>query len=200
MRSISSIAIACALACMASTALAQTSVDRSFKLTSKDCSGVQWSEETLRTYPKIGSACQGVETRSGKNYVKFAGTVQRNADRGKHLTVNFKGGDTITLTPPPETHLYVNGKRTPVADLQRGDALNFYIAEDRLAAQFPQEDPAATTQYVIVPIVIRERIEPSRDEQLAATLPGTASPLPLLAVGGFMALALGALLTLRRKR
>lgn len=190
----SSIAVVCVLSCMTSAALAQTSVDRSFKATSQDCSGVQWSRETLRSYPNIGSACQAVEQRSGKTYVKFAGTLTRNADRGKQLTIDFKDGGTITLSPPPDTHLYVNGRRTPVADLQRGTDLNFYVAEDRLAAQFPESD-TVTTQYVVVPIVVREQAE-----QVAATLPATASSLPLLAMYGFMMLGLGAVLTLRRRR
>ena len=200
MRSTSAIAIACALSCMASAALAQTSVDRSFKLTSKDCDGVQWSQETLQAYPKIGSACQAVETRNGKNFVKFEGKVLRNVDNGKQLTVDFRGGNTVTLTPPADTNLYVNGKRTPVSQLERGTDLKFYIAEDRLAAQFPEEETVTpTTRYVIVPIVVREQAEPSR-EQLAATLPETATQLPLLAICGFLSLGLGGLLSLRRKR
>jgi len=193
------IAVACVLSCTTTVSLAQTSVDRSFKSTSRDCGGVQWSEQALRSYPTIGSACQGVEQRNGKTYVKFSGTVQRNADRGKHLTVNFKDGGTITLTPSAETSLYVNGKRKAVSDLQRGDALNFYIAEDRLAAQFPESD-TPTTQYLIVPIVIRDQPASSSDEQLAATLPSTASPLPLLALCGFLSMGLGAALTILRKR
>lgn len=191
------IAAACVLSCITTASLAQTSVDRSFKATSKDCSGVQWSERALSTYPTIASACQGVEQRNGKTYVKFSGTVQRNADRGKQLTVNFKDGGMITLTPPAETNLYVNGKRTPVANLQRGDALNFYIAEDRLAAQFPEND-TPTAQYVIVPIVVRD--QDTSNEQLAASLPSTASPLPLLALCGFLSMGLGAALTILRKR
>lgn len=198
MRIRTAIAAACVLSCMTTASLAQTSVDRSFKTTSKDCSGVQWSERALSTYPTIATACQGVEQRNGKSYVKFEGTVQRNADRGKQLTVNFKDGGTITLTPPAETHLYVNGKRTAVADLQRGDELNFYIAEDRLAAQFAENDATPTTQYVIVPIVVRD--QSSGNEQLAASLPSTASPLPLLALCGFLTMGFGAMLTLYRRR
>jgi hypothetical protein len=198
MRIRTAIAAACVLSCMTTVSLAQTSVDRSFKATSRDCGGVQWSEEALRTYPTIASACQGVEQRNGKTYVKFSGTVQRNANRGKQVTVNFKDGGMITLTPPAETRLYVNGKRKAVSELQRGDALNFYIAEDRLAAQFPESD-APTAQYVIVPIATGDQPD-SSNEQLAATLPSTASPLPLLALCGFLSMGLGAALTILRKR
>ena len=183
---------ACLIAC--ASAAAQTSVDRSFNAVSKDCSGIQWSERALAMYPTIGSACQGVEERNGKTYVKFEGKVKKNVNRGEQLVVNFKDGGEVTLSPPAETNFYVNGKRTPVANLQRGDDLNFYISEDRLVAQVPETE-VQTARLVVVPIVAREQ-EPER----MASLPSTASPLPLLALGGMLTLGFGGLLTLYRRR
>jgi hypothetical protein len=194
-KTITKISTACLIAC-ASAASAQTSVDRSFTAVANDCNSIQWSDKALATYPTIASACQGVEERSGKKYVKFEGTVKRNVNRGEQLVVNFKDGGEVTLTPPAETHLYVNGKRTPVAELARGTELKFYIAEDRLAAQFPETE-TQTARLVIVPIVVREQAaEPER----MASLPSTASLLPLVALGGVFSLGLGGLLTLYRRR
>src|SRR5690242_8781447 len=116
---------------------ASTSVDRSFTAASNDCSSVQWSQEALQKYPTIASACQSVQERNGMRFVKFEGQVEKN--QGKRLVVDFKDGGKVELTPPAETAVYIDGKLTPVADLQRGDKLNFYISEDRLAAQLPQE-------------------------------------------------------------
>jgi len=188
------VSTACLIAC-ASLATAQTSVDRSFNSVSKDCNGIQWSERALSTYPTIASACQGVEERNGKTYVKFSGKVDRNVNKGEQLVVDFKGGGQVTVSPPPETNVYVNGERTPVSKLERGQELNFYIAEDRLAAQFtPTAEPEIqTTRMVIVPIVVR-------DERLAASLPSTAGPLPLIALAGMLALSFGGLLNLYRRR
>lgn len=64
-----------AIALIAGTALAQTSIDRSFTTVTKDCDGVRWSDTALQAYPNIASACQGVEERNGRTYVKFSGTV-----------------------------------------------------------------------------------------------------------------------------
>jgi hypothetical protein len=192
------------LSCMACTALAQTRVDRSFTVTAKNCDGVEWSQEALETYPNIASACQSVEERDGKSFVRFSGTVKRNEERGKRITVDFKDGGELTLTPPPETRLYVNDRHTRVADLQRGDELNFYIAEDRLAAQFADtQTPTAATRFVIIPIVLDETVEEGDSEggeRMAATLPSTASSLPMLGLCGFAMLGLGALLTFSRRR
>jgi hypothetical protein len=192
-KTITTLSAACLIAC-ASAATAQTSVDRSFSAVSTNCDAVNWSDRALATYPTIASACQGVEERNGKKYVKFQGTVKRTENRGQKLVVNFKDGGEVTLTPPAETSLYVNGKKTPVADLARGDELNFYIAEDRLAAQFPETE-TQSARLVIVPIVIREQA-PER----MASLPSTASPLPLLALCGTLSLGMGGLLTLIRRR
>jgi len=183
--------------CLAASALAQTSVDRSFTTVAKDCPGIQWSAEALKAYPTIAKACQSVEERNGKTYVKFEGRVERNINRGEQLKVNFKDAGTMTLTPPAHTQLFVNGKETDVADLQRGDELNFYIAEDRFTAQVAKDD-TPQTEYVVVPIVYRETV--SEPEQSAAVLPHTAGDLPLVALSGLMMLGLGAGFTIARKK
>ena len=190
-RTVTTVSATILIAC-ASVASAQSSTDRSFTAVSDNCDTVTWSERALATYPTIASACQGVEERNGKRYVKFQGKVKSSQDKGQRLVVNFKDGGEVTLTPPADTNLYVGGKKTPIADLARGDQLNFYIAEDRLAAQFPETE-TASTRYVIVPIVVH-------DQQQLASLPHTAGPLPLLALLGTFSLSLGGLVSLYRRR
>jgi LPXTG-motif cell wall-anchored protein len=189
-RAITTLSAAILIAC-ACAASAQSSTDRSFTAVSDNCDSVTWSERALATYPTIASACQGVEERNGKRYVKFQGKVKSTQNKGQQLVVNFKDGGEVTLTPPADTSLYVSGKKTPIASLARGDELRFYIAEDRLAAQFPETE-TASARFVIVPIVVRE-------QQLAA-LPHTAGPLPWLALMGTLSLGLGGLLSAYRRR
>lgn len=189
-RKVTMLSTACLIA-LASAANAQSKVDRSFTAVANDCSSVTWSAKALATYPSIASACQSVEERNGTKYVKFQGTLDRNVNRGQQLVVNFKDGGKVTLTPPPEASFYINGKKTAVADLQSGSQLNFYISEDRLAAQFPDTPEVETTRLVIVPILLREQY---------ASLPSTSSPLPLVALSGLLTLVFGGLLTLIRRR
>lgn len=189
------IKVGLSLACLvagATLANAQSSIDRSFTSTSNDCGAVQWSERTLERYPDIGLACQSVEERNGKKYVKFQGTLKRN-EGGERIVVDFKDAGEMTLTPPPELTVYLDGRRTPVSRLKRGDQLNFYIAEDRLAAQFPETE-TQTARFIVVPIVASEE-EP---EQMASSLPATASWLPMLGIGGFVMLMFASLLALVR--
>jgi LPXTG-motif cell wall-anchored protein len=172
-------------------ALAQNSVDRSFTAAGRECSSVHWSTTALRKYPQIAAACQELLERDGMSYVKFEGKLSDN-DAGREIKVKFKDAGEMTLTPPPELKVYVGGKKVPVTDLRRGDELTFYIAENRLAAQFYAEEqsPATATEYVAVPIVYTE--------ELAATLPETGSKLPLIGAVGMLLASLAALLNARR--
>jgi len=187
--------LTCVIACVGGVQ-AQTSVDKPFTSTSNDCNSVQWSQEALQKYPTIASACQSVQERNGMRFVKFEGKVERNQDSGKRLTVDFKDGGKIELTPPAETSVYIDGKLTPVARLQRGDNLNFYISEDRLAAQLPQEPETTLTHFVVVPIMASQ--SEHETSSMTASLPHTASDLPMFALGGLIGLMLAGAMTLFR--
>jgi hypothetical protein len=188
-----------AFAIPAGPALAQTDVDKTFTTTADNCASVNWSAATLQKYPNISKMCKSVEHRNGKTYVKFEGTVTKNTNRGEQLTVDFHNGNTITLTPPPETSLYLDGKKTPVSQLQRGQDLTFYVAEDRFVAQVPKETP---NEYEAVPIVVPVGFhEPAQPRYAVRTkLPSTASNFGIAALTGTLSLALGVIMTMQRRR
>ncbi|HLU05059.1 MAG TPA: hypothetical protein VKZ91_00755 [Woeseiaceae bacterium] len=177
---------------------AQTSVDRAFSATGASCDQVTWSEEALEQYPRIASACREVTERDGKYFVRFEGEVDRVRDRGRSITVDFREGDRLTISPPDNLSIFIDGRRTSAANLRPGDQLNFYIPQDQLVATFfDDESETATAQEA--------PITPEPEETLARTepqsqsrLPGTASPLPLLGFAGLILLVLGAALTIRR--
>src|SRR4051812_21091366 len=189
------LALICSVGCLSSVQ-ANTTVDRSFTATSDDCSSVQWSQEAMQKYPTIASACQAVQERDGKRFVRFEGKLKRN-DSGKRLTIDFKNGGEVAVTPPPETSLYVDGKLTPVKQLQKGQDLNFYIAEDRLAAQFPQEPETTTTHFVVIPLAVEAPAQHDTSS-MTASLPHTASELPLFALVGVVTLMFAGSMTLFR--
>jgi len=181
-------------------ASAQNRIERAFTATGTSCDQVTWSEEALAAYPNIESACKEVVQRDGRYYVRFEGTVQRTANRGREVTVDFEGGDAMTLTPPENLALYMDGRRSSVATLRRGDQLKFFVPENQLAAHF-YESEAPTAQAQIVPIrVTKMRLaaaEPAPEED---ALPSTASVLPMFGIAGLVLLLMGAGLTARRNR
>lgn len=182
------------------SASAQTSVDRTFKAGGEDCRDVEWSRDILREYPSIGAACQSVERRAGKTYVKFQGTVKEVIDQGQRIRIDFRQGDTLTLAPPANAVLYMDGRETPVSTLRSGARLNFYVPEDQLTAQFFADDTAS--KAVVVPIVseqavVSEQSQPAqatmeRQNVAALELPATGSNLPLVAWFAVMFIVAGA--------
>lgn len=190
---------AAVMAC--ATSFAQDRINRAFTATGTSCSQVTWSQEALAQYPQIASACEEVMQRDGKYYVRFSGDVQRVADRGRSVTINFRDGDRLTLTPPENMVLFINGQRTPVTDLRVGDELRFYVPQDQLAASFfESEAPAARAQVVpIAPPTPADRSLLAQNQTAPGPrLPRTASPLPLLGVAALGLLALGGALSVRR--
>ena len=193
-----STAILAALAITAASA--QTTVDRTFKAGGENCRDVEWSQEILREYPGIGAACQSVEHRAGKTYVKFQGTVKAVIDQGRRIRIDFRQGDTLTLAPPQNAVLYMDGRETPVSKLRNGTKLNFYVPEDQLTAQFFADD--TTSKTVVVPIVseqaaVSEQSQPAqaimeRQNVVALELPATGSNLPLVAWFAVMFILAGA--------
>jgi hypothetical protein len=202
----------------------ETSVDRSFESAPKDCSDVRWSQSALRAFPSIGSACQSIEQRNGKTYVKLEGTVEEVKDQGKRVRVDFEDGGELTFRPSPQTNLYIDGQRTSFAEVGNGSKLTFYIPEDRLQVEM-QPDPARVA-FIIVPIDnasagadgastadrADDRIADRTNDRMTNNsrmannslamneLPQTAGPLPLLGLGGVLLTMLGAGATLWRRR
>lgn len=196
----SSITIWSAALLAASAAVAAQTNNPAFTASGTKCEDVKWSQETLAKYPKIGDACQSVLQRDGKYFVVFSGEVRTVADRGRKLTIDFKDGERATLNPPEGMSVEINGRPTRVRDLRRGDVLNFYVPQERFAAQFPEGTavsvpiritPAASERVALVPGAVMHGTAPA--------LPKTASELPALGLAGLLFAAFGATLTALRR-
>jgi hypothetical protein len=193
--SIKVLTICTAAFAVASLAHAQRS-GPAFTATGTNCSDVRWSADTLAQYPNIARACRDVMQRDGRYYVRFEGEVRRVADRGQQLTIDFRDGDTLTLTPPENLSLTINGRNTRARDLRPGDELTFYVPQDQLAASFFAGQPETAPPQIVLIQPVREVVAQNQPPRQA--LPRTASLLPLAAFAGLALLAAGALLRLRR--
>jgi LPXTG-motif cell wall-anchored protein len=180
--------------CVAALAQVNPNTDAAFTTTGHECSNVVWRPEVIARYPGIADACQSVERRDGTDFVKFSGKVVRVSGTGRNVAVRFKDGDTVTLKPPPGQRIHVEGKPMGVADLRRGQELNFYVPAGQFVAEF--SDPNAPTAVVYYQIVtLTRRVAAAQQPQpiheaAAAVLPKTGSELPLI---GLLAVGFGAL-------
>lgn len=197
------IALILAVATLGASAsvLAQGPTDLTFTATGTHCEDVSWAPQTLARYPNIAHACQSVVQRDGKYFVVFSGTVTRVARRGGDVTVEFKDGERVTLNPPADMQVDIQGTMTRARDLQRGQELTFYVPQDQFVAEVPEGE------HVSVPIRIT-RWEPqhlayvphARMTPRPAELPQTGTELGLLALGGLAMVVMGAGLTTARYR
>ncbi len=186
---------------ISASALAQSPTDRTFTATGTRCEDVNWSNQTLSRYPRIAKSCQSVVQRGGKYFVVFSGTVTGVAHSGRDLTVQFKDGDRVTMNPPSDMMVDIEGTMTRAQELQRGQELTFYVPQDRFVAEVPQG------KGVSAPIPIT-RWEPQNIPEVAAAstesrpaeLPKTGTDLGLLALGGLALVLTGAALTTARYR
>jgi len=189
---------------LSTNAFAQRSVDAAFTATGESCEEVTWSEDALERYPNIASACQEVMERDGEYFVRFEGEVRRVTDRGGRVTIAFEDGDTLTLTPPENLALSIDGRERSPRDLRPGDELTFYVPQNELAATFfagqpetsePQEVPISPTTDSTEDVLAQA--DEAESEQ--PRLPTTAGFLPFVGVGGLALVSLGGILTLWRR-
>ena len=181
---------------LSASATAQSDVDRAFTATAASCDQITWSREALAKYPNIASACQDVMQRDGRFYVKFSGTVQRVA--GENVTVNFRDGSALTLTPPENMSLYIDGRERTVRSLRRGDELTFYVPQENVVAQ-PQVVGVTVIPLTRVRVAQATPSETAPAENEGPALPKTASALPLIGLSGLVLTVFG-LLPARRRR
>lgn len=191
------------------TAAPTTSVDRSFDPSPKECTDVRWSQAALDAFPSIAEACQAVEQRNGKSYVKLEGVVESVKEEGKRIRVDFEDGEDLTFKPASQTVLYLDGKRTSFSELRDGMRLNFYVPEDRLQAEL-QPDPARVA-FIIFALDLPTAPIPENQQSVAQAdrdqssrtamnnLPETASAWPLIGGGGAALLILAGAMAVRRR-
>jgi hypothetical protein len=152
------------------------------------CDDIVFTGPVLSQFPNAKLFCTEVVQKDGKNYAHFNAEYVRHS--GQDVTLRAKMpdgtyGDTVTVRAPEGQRIKINGRELRIRDLNRGDALDIYIPEDRWVAVFqdtPEEfvEAATVEEYDIAPAAAT-----------ASSLPSTASPMPLVGLLGALFAALG---------
>ena len=192
------VALAAASLAWAGGALAQQTMNPSAApkpaVNAESCAQMNWNPDLLAQYPWITDACQEVIVVDGKQYARFEGHVVRHFRDGSFKTqfVDRTGKHNtdwgyMDLKPAPEQHAYIAGEQTHFKELPKNQVLNFYVPANVLGVA---QQPGGTVAQIV---------EEPQEQQVASTLPQTASSLPAIALGGLISL-LGALgLAIRRR-
>ncbi len=193
------VAIAGAVGAQQTVPLPATQVDKAA------CSDFQWNADMRQAHPRLPGACQDVIVYNGVKWARLAAAFTSIDRDGKvNFDIHDKSQDNrfitdVTFDPRPGQVVYMDNTTIPFNELRATDVVNLYVPEGRygFSAQPGVEAEELVMVAPVMPAATPDRAVASRDAQ-PDMLPQTASALPLLALGGLLALFGGLALTLRR--
>lgn len=168
------------------------------------CEDVEWNRDLLRDYPWVVEGCQEAIVVDGQKWARFEAEFLQFHPNGA-ITSDFRNDrgrslGNVRLMPGPDQNVLLNGRPYKFSELKRGQVLNFYAPEDAYAFTTKPGAPETEQVRIIEPAKQQEiaKAQPAKSER-PATLPATAGPLPIIALGGMLSLLGGLGLTTRRR-
>ncbi|MFU8878618.1 MAG: LPXTG cell wall anchor domain-containing protein [Wenzhouxiangellaceae bacterium] len=172
------------------------------------CQDVEWNTSLLTRYPWVKESCHEVIVVDGQNWARFEAEFE-GMNRDGTFDVDFlnrrgRSQGVVSLKPRPNQTVLLDNREYAFSDLRDNQKLNFYVPDG--AFGFAIEPGAAPEELVEVVEPRTPAAEPVRLAQAeprpasrATTLPATAGPLPLFALGGLFAMLAGLGMTMRRR-
>lgn len=196
-----------------STLAAQNDTERSkMPRPSEDvssCMDVDWNETLLTRYPWVMDSCREVILVDGQKWARFEAEFE-GMNRDGTFDVDFlnrrgRSQGVVSLKPGADQTVLLDNREYAFSQLIDNQKLNFYVPEGSYA--FAVAPGAAPSEMVEVVETRAPAAEPVRLAQAeprpasrATTLPATAGPLPLFALGGVLAMLGGLGMTIRRRK
>jgi hypothetical protein len=161
------------------------------------CGDISFTGEIGTRFPEAKNACLDMVNKNGQEFAHFKAEimgVSGNQVRARFKLPNGQYSQTYAFTPQSGSRINIAGQRYRFNELSRGQELDVYLPPDRWEFDVPASDnfaAAAPAEVVrITTITVAS----------AATLPHTASSVPLVGLLSVALLALGTGLTLIRRR
>jgi LPXTG-motif cell wall-anchored protein len=161
------------------------------------CENAQFDPALLEKYPNLPQACSDIIQKEGQDFAVVRARLERVNPSGS-VVVRIQQPDgsfagRTTLRTPPDLRVQVDGRPTRLRELATGQVLTAYVkVTEPVMALAPAEEST--------PLMVSRMDEEEPEEQMAAALPSTASPLPWLGLMGAVSLLLGGLLSVIRYR
>ncbi len=157
------------------------------EMTALSCNDFRPTNEAIERFPDLLGACEGIVDRDGELYAKFRAVVRRVF--GNNVTLYLPATKkTFTAKPDSAARVLIEGTKTRVRDLQRGQEIRIYLAVNEFSKPDIQEVAFVTEEDIVVDVMIEE----------VPALPTTASPWPAAAAGGLLLLGIGYMMRRRR--
>lgn len=172
------------------------------------CQDVEWNTDLLNRHPWASGSCHEVIVVDGQEWARFEAEFE-GMNRDGTFDVDFlnrqgRSQGVVTLKPGTNQTVLLDNREYQFSELPNDQKLNLYVPEgayafavepgverDELVEVVEDEEPAAEPE--------RLAQAETRSERRATTLPATAGPLPLFALGGMIALLSGLGMTMRRR-
>lgn len=173
----------------------------------RSCADFGWNADMARQHPRVVKACQEVVIVNGVSWARLAADFTSIDNDG---TVNFSIHDqnnryveAVTIEPRAGQVAYINDRPTAFDHLHTSDTINLYVPEGQYGYATQPGVPVeelATAVSAPAPASVDTQAEVAVADNAPppATLPQTASDIPLLALGGLISLCGGLALSLRR--
>lgn len=189
------------------------------------CEKVEWHRDMLGENPWVSDACHEAIVVDGQTWARFEAEFQNYNRSDGTFTADFRNNNgrsigSVNLKPGPDQRVSLDGNPTRFSNLRRGQILNFYAPEGTYG--FTTRPGASENE---IAKVVRSDEEQSRQmaqsesernrnsdrnmdrnsdrntnrNRQQETLPATAGPLPIIALGGMLSLLGGLGLTTRRR-
>ena len=162
------------------------------------CGNVTFTGSVATNFPEARSACLEMVTRNGEQFAHFKGeivSISGGEVRARFKLPSGQYSQTYAFRPDPATRININGTRYRFNELQRGQELDVYLPPSRWEFDVPETENFASAAPAEV-----VRITTITTGSVVAALPKTASSVPLVGMLSVALLALGAGLTLIRRR
>ena len=165
------------------------------------CERVQFSEEVLARFPNIRQACLDVINTDGQDYAVVKANLVRATPR--RMTVQIKRPDgslsePIGINVKSNERIMIAGRKTPIQDVAIGQELTAYVHVTDPGIALASE--VEIVEFTPVPATPEPEPEPAAQVAAAPEMPKTATWLPLAGTIGLILLALGAGISLLRRR
>ena len=160
------------------------------------CDDIEFKSNVTDNFPNAADGCLEVVERDGELFAKYIAEIV-SVRRGRvTMDIKTRDGSSIrqVIDPPDGFRVNLDGRPRRVRDLAPGQEIRVYLPGDRWAIAQVEEPTAPVVIAVLAPP------PPEPEPEMVAELPGTASPLPLLGLGGFLLVFLGAGLSALRRR
>lgn len=183
-----------AIGLLASLALVGGLAATQSALAQQGCPSITFTGPVLSQLPEAQNACKEMVTRNGQQFAHFKAEivgVSGSQVRARFELPNGQYSKTYSFTPPSGSRVNINGQRYRFNELSRGQELDIYLPPDRWEFEVPETDNFAAAPEVVRITTITVG---------SATLPKTASSVPLVGLLSVALLALGTGLTLIRRR